>query len=873
MGEMGEEIWGDITGKGVPDGEFKLPNADEFNQIGQNTSLREYILNVLNFLLSFLGILAVAMIIYAGFLYVTAQGDDAQADKAKNIVAYAAIGVLVILVSYALVNTLIVNAPVGGDDRAECGNGIIEIGEDCDDGGGNVDGVTDACPTSCRATCGNGIKEKGEECEFSIDSPDPDCSRRCRLEEGGGDIPGSGEVIDVSGNIEIGGAGGFGNTAIVSLEQAQAGLDFSLSVGEIESLLWNFGDGIQEELSGTSATTHQFGTEKNYAIKVFAENSNGDRLIGSKNLIVGGIQAGFSVSKQNPIVGESVTFNAGSSSTAVGSIVSYGWECTGGAGCFAPGTGEQFTTSFSEAGDHTVTLTVTTNVNSMTASTSKDISVQSDMPVADPNFSWEQSGGASNPAQYAFDASGSRNLSGGTTGLTYHWDFAGVQKTTSYATFSYTFPSPGDKTITLFVSQNYGGQTRESDPVTKTVSGVQTLAVDFTVPVEPLDKDEIFTFRAQSPGAEAYAWTFPTEATVLDPITIPNVRASFTQAGPHEITLTGTKAGETNSRTKTIYVREEGVFIAIPVVTVNGISQEDPTSVTIQRNDAVSFSSNSLDEFGNTSPHPSTMTETWSVDGTIVSGPAQIPSRLNDVQTYAIRLKVSRPGDPSVGDTAEFPVLVENIPPTVDSVIEDHSVPANTQVTINASDEDGVIDQYTFQLLEAGEIKESQILTEKTTYFNLNNQGSGEHWFYFKGIAEDNDGDTASEQTAPFMVLLSGGNVPPEVTGPLSASPSSAPDVGQEVTFSVDIQDEDGDSLHYTWDFGDGNTDTGTLPPSDQVQTISTSHTYENAGSVQVILTIDDQVSDPVDSSPLDIQVQAPGLTKRTGMRHYDAEK
>jgi hypothetical protein len=119
-GGIGDEI-NDIFnfGGAVPSGEFELPDAADFgiDGIGANTSARVYLVGVLNFALSFLGLLAVAFLIYAGFLYVTAGGDDGQHEKAKKIVIFAAIGILVVLVSYALVNTLIVHAPAGTDDR------------------------------------------------------------------------------------------------------------------------------------------------------------------------------------------------------------------------------------------------------------------------------------------------------------------------------------------------------------------------------------------------------------------------------------------------------------------------------------------------------------------------------------------------------------------------------------------------------------------------------------------------------------------------------------------------------------------------------------------------------------------------------------
>jgi hypothetical protein len=48
------------------------------------------------------------MVIYGGFLYITSQGEDTE--KAKKVLMYAAIGIVIILISFALVNTLLTAA-------------------------------------------------------------------------------------------------------------------------------------------------------------------------------------------------------------------------------------------------------------------------------------------------------------------------------------------------------------------------------------------------------------------------------------------------------------------------------------------------------------------------------------------------------------------------------------------------------------------------------------------------------------------------------------------------------------------------------------------------------------------------------------------
>lgn len=59
-----------------------------------------------NFVLPFVSVLAIAALVYAGFLYITAMGNEDQTSKAKNIIVWVVIGIVIIVSAYALVNTV-----------------------------------------------------------------------------------------------------------------------------------------------------------------------------------------------------------------------------------------------------------------------------------------------------------------------------------------------------------------------------------------------------------------------------------------------------------------------------------------------------------------------------------------------------------------------------------------------------------------------------------------------------------------------------------------------------------------------------------------------------------------------------------------------
>lgn len=93
-------------------GEFIGP---ESNVVGTSGSLRDLVLKIVNFFLGFLGLLAVIMVIYGGFLYISSAGNDEKVGQAKKILLYAVLGIVVIVVSFALVNTLLKGLGGGTD--------------------------------------------------------------------------------------------------------------------------------------------------------------------------------------------------------------------------------------------------------------------------------------------------------------------------------------------------------------------------------------------------------------------------------------------------------------------------------------------------------------------------------------------------------------------------------------------------------------------------------------------------------------------------------------------------------------------------------------------------------------------------------------
>ena len=85
---------------------------DGVNQIGGSEagtsgSLLPLVQNGVNVFLFIIGAVAVVMIVWGGFKYVTSRGESADVTSAKNTILYAVVGLIVAILAYAIVDFVI----------------------------------------------------------------------------------------------------------------------------------------------------------------------------------------------------------------------------------------------------------------------------------------------------------------------------------------------------------------------------------------------------------------------------------------------------------------------------------------------------------------------------------------------------------------------------------------------------------------------------------------------------------------------------------------------------------------------------------------------------------------------------------------------
>ena len=95
-----------VSVKAAPDLGFDYANNLELSTATE-TDPKEMAVSVVKYLMTFLGIIAVVVILYGGFMWMTASGNEDRVDKAKKIIIAGAIGLVVVLAAYAIVNFVV----------------------------------------------------------------------------------------------------------------------------------------------------------------------------------------------------------------------------------------------------------------------------------------------------------------------------------------------------------------------------------------------------------------------------------------------------------------------------------------------------------------------------------------------------------------------------------------------------------------------------------------------------------------------------------------------------------------------------------------------------------------------------------------------
>ena len=97
----------DVCTKINPGNYVKNHDLGWTNQGTNASNLNNDIVNIVNVIIGVLGIVAVAVIILGGITYMTSNGDAKKVQKGKDIILYGVIGLIIVILSAAIVNFVI----------------------------------------------------------------------------------------------------------------------------------------------------------------------------------------------------------------------------------------------------------------------------------------------------------------------------------------------------------------------------------------------------------------------------------------------------------------------------------------------------------------------------------------------------------------------------------------------------------------------------------------------------------------------------------------------------------------------------------------------------------------------------------------------
>jgi len=432
--------------------------------------------------------------------------------------------------------------------------------------------------------------------------------------------------------------------------------------GIIVTYLWDFGDGTA--VDAPKITTHVYLEAKTYTVILTVTDSDGLWDTTSKNITVYAPPvAVFTYSPSEPVIDETVTFNASGSYDLDGTIVNYKWDFDDGTN----GTGISTIHAYTAEGNYTVTLNVTDN-DGLTDSTSKSIKVTTNYPTA--SFAYSPTAPFVNQT-VTFNAS--LSTTNGGTFVSYAWNFGDGTETTEVDPFVYhNYTTTGTFDVTLNVTDSEGLWDTES----KSVTIVKYPLASFTYsPNTPL-VGETVTFNASTSTPDggflmSYAWNFDdgTLISEIDPITA----HAYTEPGNYNVTLKVTDSeGLWDIEYKSIKVVAPPVAVfdyspTFPIVnetiTFNASASHDPDgSLVSYRWDFgdgnvttmdVSIITHSFDTFGN-----------YNVNLTVIdnesyndSASETVEVNVHDVATLSIAVSDN---EVNLGQVVDITVVVEN---------------------------------------------------------------------------------------------------------------------------------------------------------------------------------------------------------------------
>lgn len=369
---------------------------------------------------------------------------------------------------------------------------------------------------------------------------------------------------------------------------------------------------------------------------------------------------------------------------------------------------------------------------------------------------------------------------------TWSWDF-GDGNTSTEQNPTHTYTVAGTYTVELTVSGTAGSDTEtKTDYITaSTPAPVADFSGTPTSGTVPLD----VTFTDASTGEiTSWSWDFGDGGTSTEQ----NPTHTYNAVGTYTVALTVTGPGGSDTETKTDYITVNPEPVA-PVAEFSGTPTEGDAPLTVE------FTDESTGDV-----------TTWEWDfGDGGSSTEQNPTHVyNNSGTYTVALTVTGPAGNDTETKTDY-ITVNVAPPVADFTGDPTS--GTVPLTVNFTDAStGEITSWAWDFGDGGSSTE-QNPTHQYTVVGT----------YTVALTVTGPGGESTETKTDYITV---NPEPVEPVADFTASPTSG-------TAPLDVNFTDastGDVESWSWDFGDGGSSTQQNP----------SHTYANAGTYTVALTV-----------------------------------
>jgi len=581
------------------------------------------------------------------------------------------------------------------------------------------------------------------------------------------------------------------DTAVVEVNAppvAVAGPDVRLAVGETVRLdggssydidgrivgwSWSFGDGQSKE---GRAVEHAFDRPGTYTVTLAVRDDAGvanSVARSSLRAVVNDPPVAQAGPDRRVAVGERIPFDASASVDRDGSLTAYAWDFGDG----AQGAGQRVTYAFRTPGTYRVTLAVTDDSGTSTATTDDEaIVVVNAPPVADAGPDRIVTA-----SSVTFDGGGSRDPDGRIA--RYDWDFGDGTSGTGRAP-THVYQKIGEYRVRLTVTDDSG---------TERNSASDTMRVRINAaPIADAGPDRIaapgqtVAFSGQGsldPDGDivSYLWEFTDNTSTSGK----QISHRFAEPGTYRVRLT---IRDDTGQPDAVDYDEALVFVNAPPVAKAGPDRRAPPGETVRLNGC-----NSFDPDGALSRFRWTFSDTDSVADT-----CETTRTFARPGTYTARLTVTD-GSGALNGTAEGTVAIRINERPVASAGPD-IVSGTTTVDFDASrsaDADG--DPLTFAWNFGDGSPTAGGMRVTHTYA----QGG-----VYPVTLTVNDGTGLANATASATIRVTIDRPPVAIAG---ANRQAC--TGDVVLFDGSRSyDPDGGLLRYEWDFGDGTTSDAVNP-------------------------------------------------------------